>query len=72
MRIRLYRLKLGWTLDELSRRSGISRVSLTRYELGERVPNVTIVLKICKALGCTVEELYGTSSDEGGEQRDAG
>ena len=72
MKIRLFRLKKQWTLDELSRRSGISRVSLTRYELGERVPNVTTALKICRALGCTVEELYGTSLDEGGAERDAG
>ena len=71
MGIRLYRLKKRWTLEELARNSGVSRVSLTRYELGERVPNVTTALKIGKALGCTVEELYGTSKEEG-EQRDAG
>ena len=44
-------------MEELAAKSGVSRVSINRYELGQRIPDVTIARKIAEALSCTIEEL---------------
>lgn len=53
------------TLEELAAKSGLSRVSVNRYELGTRTPRADAALKLAKALNCTVEELLKEDSDKG-------
>lgn len=48
---------LHLTQQELADRSNVSRVSIARYEAGERIPDVDIAARIAAALGCTVDEL---------------
>ncbi len=36
--------------EELARKSGLTAVSISRYENGRRVPNVRTAMEICKAL----------------------
>lgn len=55
--IRERRLAKKMTLSELSKASGVSRVSINRYELGQRVPNIENARKIARALGCSLDEL---------------
>ncbi len=57
LQIRTLRKEKGLTLEELAKMSGVSRVAINRYELGDRVPNVTIAVKLAKALDCTVDDL---------------
>lgn len=57
MNIRRKRIIQNLTMQQLAEKSGVSRVALTRYELGQRVPNVTIASRIASALGCTVDDL---------------
>ncbi len=47
----------GLTMDELAKISGVSRVSINRYELGARVPDIIIASKLAKALECRIEDL---------------
>lgn len=47
----------GMTMDELAKASGVSRVSINRYELGDRVPDIIIASKLARALDCKIEEL---------------
>lgn len=61
--IRNMRKRRLLTLEQLAIKSGVSRVSITRYENGKREPKVGDALKIARALGCTVEELI---EDDGG------
>lgn len=61
--LRELRKAKGMTMDELSKASGVSRVSINRYELGDRVPDIIIASKLARALGCQIEELI--SSDAG-------
>ena len=56
------RIKRKMTLEELSKASGVSRVSINRYELGERSPNIFIAKKLADALGCTIEDLIDEKS----------
>lgn len=55
--LREQRIKKGMTLDALAKASGVSRVSINRYELGTRTPDVVAAKKIADALGCRIEDL---------------
>lgn len=50
-RIKEIRLKNGITQKELAKRLGIATNSLSRYEIGERIPSLEMVDKIAVALG---------------------
>lgn len=43
--------------EDLAAKANVSRVSIARYEAGERIPNVDIAARIATALGCTVDDL---------------
>lgn len=47
----------GLTLDELSIKSNISRRTLSRYLYGLTYPSHYNVLRLSKALGCSIHEL---------------
>lgn len=47
------------SLDELARRSGVSRAALSKIERGERNTSLVNALKIADALGAPLTELVG-------------
>lgn len=49
-RIKEIRLKKGVTQKELAKRLGIATNSLSRYEIGERIPSLEMIEKIALAL----------------------
>lgn len=57
MDIKAARLKAGMNQETLAKAAGVSRVSIARYESGERVPDVVTAAKIARALGCKVDDL---------------
>jgi len=50
-RVRQHRTARGWTLDELTDRSGVSRRMLVTIEHGEGNPSIATLLRISDALG---------------------
>jgi transcriptional regulator with XRE-family HTH domain len=50
-RVRQHRNARGWTLDELSDRSGVSRRMVINIEHGEGNPSIATLLRISDALG---------------------
>lgn len=48
---------LHLTQQELGEKASVSRVSIARYESGERIPDVDVAVRIASALGCTVNDL---------------
>lgn len=50
-RVRQHRSERGWTLDELSERSGVSRRMLINIEHGEGNPSIATLLRLSDALG---------------------
>src|ERR671938_472033 len=50
-RVRQHRTARGWTLDELTDRSGVSRRMLISIEHGEGNPSIATLLRISDALG---------------------
>ncbi len=69
--LREQRIKKGMTLDALAKASGVSRVSINRYELGTRIPNIVAAGKIADALGCSVEDLMPPKTKAPHEERRA-
>lgn len=56
-RLRLLRMDRGWTLDDLAKRSGISRATLSRLENGEVSPTTAVLGRLCAAHGMTLSRL---------------
>jgi DNA-binding XRE family transcriptional regulator len=58
VRVREVRRDRGITATSLSRKLKIDRVSLHRYEVGERLPNIRVALAISALLGEPVNRLW--------------
>ena len=52
------RTRLGLTQAELAERVGVSRKTINTVENGVFVPSTTLALKLARALGCRVEDLF--------------
>lgn len=62
-RVKSYRLKKGLSQEELSVLTGIPRTTISAIESGKALPSVDYALKLAKALGCTVEELFSPEEE---------
>lgn len=60
------RKQQGITLDELSRRSGVSKAMLSQVEKDKVNPTVAVVWKIAHGLGISLEELLGNADADAG------
>ncbi len=56
-RLKLLRAEQGWSLDELARRSGVSRASLSRLENAEVSATASVLGRLCAAYGLPVSRL---------------
>ncbi len=56
-RLRKLRLAAGWTQETLAEAAGITTTYTSDLERGTKVPSLTIVLRISRALRITVAEL---------------
>ena len=57
-RLRDLRNGRGWTLEELSERSGLSKPFLSRLEGGDRQPSIAAVLTLGRVYGVSLAELF--------------
>lgn len=55
--IRAARIAAGMTQQQLADALGISQVSVTRWETGEREPRVSTLKRIAAVLGCDLSAL---------------
>jgi transcriptional regulator with XRE-family HTH domain len=60
-RVRQGRNDRGWTLDQLAKRSGVSRRMLVNVEQGVTNPSITTLLRLADALGIGLPTLVETS-----------
>jgi transcriptional regulator with XRE-family HTH domain len=56
-----WRTKRGWSLRELAAESGVHHMSLYRLESGKLDPQLSTLLKLCRALGITLNQLVGVA-----------
>jgi len=52
------RARLGLTQAELAERVAVSRKTINTVENGVFVPSTTLALKLARALGCPVEDIF--------------
>ncbi len=58
------RAERGWSLDELAKRSSVSRASLSRIENGDVSPTASVLGKLCVAFGVTLSRLMQMVEDD--------
>ena len=56
--LKALRTERGWTQAELADRAGVSRKTINTVENGVFVPSTVIALKLARAFGVTVEDLF--------------
>ena len=56
-RLQRLRAQRGWTLEDLSTRSGVSRATLSRLERGETSPTASLLNRLCAAHGLSMSRL---------------
>ena len=56
-RLRALRAERAWSLDDLAKRSAVSRATLSRLENGEVSPTASALGKLCGAYGMTMSRL---------------
>jgi transcriptional regulator with XRE-family HTH domain len=57
-RLRLWRIRNGYTLDEVSGLTGVSESMLSRIETGDRNPSPAARVRIARCLGVHVSDLF--------------
>jgi len=63
-RLRALRAERNWSLDELARRSGVSRATLSRLENAEVSPTASVLGRLCAAYGLAMSRLMRMVEDE--------
>lgn len=51
------RARRGWTQEALAQRVGVSAQAVSKWETDQSMPDVTLLLPLASALGCTTDEL---------------
>jgi len=55
----------GLTQQGLANLAGVTRQSIISIEQGKYRPTVELALRLARALGCTVEDLFQLADEEG-------
>src|SRR5205085_9838121 len=63
-RLKGLRAERGWSLDELARRSNVSRATLSRLENAEVSPTANVLGKLCETYGLTMSRLMHLVENE--------
>lgn len=58
VRLRAARLAAGLTQAALAERVGVSRKTVNTVENGVFVPSTVLALRLARALGCRIEDLF--------------
>jgi transcriptional regulator with XRE-family HTH domain len=62
-RLKALRAERGWSLDDLAKRSTVSRATLSRLENAEVSPTASVLGKLCAAYGLTMSRLMHMVED---------
>lgn len=63
-RLKTLRGDAGWSMDELAKRSGVSRATLSRMENAEVSPTASVLGKLCAAYGMPMSRLMRMVEDD--------
>lgn len=57
--IRQKRKELNFTQEELADKLGVTKASVSKWELGQSFPDITMLPNIAELFNCTIDELLG-------------
>lgn len=60
-RLKEWRVRRGYSLRGLAEESGVHFMSLFKLESGKLDPQLSTLLKLCEALGITLNQLVGVA-----------
>ena len=58
LKLKAARAGMDLSQDELAKRVGVSRQTISAIEKGDYNPTINLCIAICKALGRTLDELF--------------
>ena len=61
-RMRMYREKRGMSKSEMSAQMSVSLQTIYRWESGERIPDVAVLMEIARVLGISMDQLTGVGN----------
>lgn len=61
--VRTHRVVANLTQEDLAAQVGVTRQTVLAIEKGNYAPSVALALRLARALGCTVEDLFHESAD---------
>jgi Predicted transcriptional regulators len=67
-RLKEYRAKIDANQSDFGRMVGVSRQTISQIERGDYSPSVTLALKIAKACGANVEDIFPMRRKNADEQ----
>ncbi|MBK6769653.1 MAG: helix-turn-helix transcriptional regulator [Ardenticatenales bacterium] len=70
-RIRVARAERGWSQDDLARRAGVTRQTVSSIETGQYGPSALLAFVLAEELGKRVDELFFLAVSER-EEREGG
>ncbi|HEX6589963.1 MAG TPA: helix-turn-helix transcriptional regulator [Longimicrobiales bacterium] len=62
-RLRVARAELGWSQEELARRAGVTRQTISSIETGQFVPSTLLAFVLAARLGKPVAELFSLTEE---------
>ncbi len=65
-RLKSERASRGWSLDELARRSGVSRAMISKVERGASSPTAALLGRLSGAFGLSLSQLLARAEGAGG------
>lgn len=60
----------GMTQEELAGRIGVTPQALSKWERGQSLPDVSLLVDLCQMLGCSADDLLGTATAKITENND--
>lgn len=62
--LRAWRLRQGWSLEEVADLTGLSVGQLSKIERGQHMPRPRMRIRIARALGARVGQIFPPAIDE--------
>ena len=62
-RLKVARAELGWSQEELARRAGVTRQTISSIETGQFVPSALLAFVLAARLGKPVSELFSLTEE---------
>ena len=67
-KIKVYRAMNDWTQEELARRVNVTRKTINTVENRKFVPSAYLAIKIARAFGVSVEDVFQIDDDSSNSQ----